>query len=71
MGVIDVASVLPEDADVSDPNVTLTDLYTGRVEFTFPEGVSESEAKSMSFILRKTGEDVTENDFIENETTGE
>lgn len=71
VGVIDVTSVLPVDVDISDPDVILTDLYTGRVNFTFPEGISESESKSMSFILRKSGENVTESDFTENETAGE
>lgn len=71
-GVIDVGEVIPQgDPDIKQED-SLTGLYTGKVTFNYPEGISDSEQKMMSFILRKMGEEVTEEDFpLNNETSGD
>jgi len=71
-GVIDVAEVIPQtESDIREED-SLTDLYTGNVVFTYPDGISDTEQKMMSFVLRKTGEEVTEEDFpLNKETSGD
>lgn len=67
LGVIDVGAVLPEIGN----DATYTGFYAGPVTFTFPAGISETEPKSMHFILRQIGEEITQEDIIGGEESNE
>ncbi len=69
LGVIDVSTVLPDVSE--DSSATVTGFYAGRVAFTFPTGISEAEPKSLHFILRQIGEEITQEDFTEGEESNE
>ncbi len=67
LGVIDVSAVLPEISEEQ----TYTGFYTGQVTCVFPTGISMAEPKSMHFILRQIGENITQEDFTEGEENNE
>lgn len=67
LGVIDVNTVLQE----AEEGATITGFYAGRVVLTLPAGITEAESKTMHFILRQIGEEITQEDLTGGEESNE
>lgn len=71
-GVIDVSEVLLQSSNQhEDAGGTLTGLYHGQVELALPAGITTAETKTMSFILKLTGDELSATDGTEENVTGE